>query len=155
VWCSIAVFNDQQWAHLCEVIGQPQLTKDAMFATLLERKKHEKALDAIIANWTKELTPEETTIRLQTAGVPAGVVKNAAQLYGDPQLRQRDLFWCLPHSELGEFTHLGTSFELSDTPAQPRMASPCLGEHTAYVCTEILGMSDEEFIELMQEGVFE
>ena len=30
-----------------------------------------------------------------------------------------------------------------------------LGEHTQYVCEEILGMSDEEFVGLLVEGVFE
>jgi len=30
-----------------------------------------------------------------------------------------------------------------------------LGEHTEYVATEILGLSDEEFVQLIQEGVFE
>jgi len=35
------------------------------------------------------------------------------------------------------------------------MPSPCLGEHTEYVCREILKLSDEEFIELLIDGVFE
>jgi len=30
-----------------------------------------------------------------------------------------------------------------------------LGEHTEYVCTEFFGMSDEEFVELIADGVFE
>ena len=73
--------------------------------------------------------------RLQNAGVPAGVVENAADLYGDPQLRQRNLFWPMEHSEMGMFTHLGTSLELSKTPAMPYRPSPCLGEHNEYVLT--------------------
>jgi hypothetical protein len=32
--------------------------------------------------------------------------------------------------------------------------SPCLGEHTHFVCNRFLGMSDEEFVELEQAGVF-
>jgi benzylsuccinate CoA-transferase BbsF subunit len=43
---------------------------------------------------------------------------------------------------------------LSETPGKPRVAAPGLGEHNAYVCTEILGMSDEEFVELLEEGIF-
>jgi len=35
------------------------------------------------------------------------------------------------------------------------MHAPCLGEHTEYVCTEILGMSNDEFLELYNTGVFE
>ena len=43
---------------------------------------------------------------------------------------------------------------LSKTPDKVDRPSPCLGEHTEYVCTQILGMSDEKFVELFQEGVF-
>jgi crotonobetainyl-CoA:carnitine CoA-transferase CaiB-like acyl-CoA transferase len=93
--------------------------------------------------------------RLQAVGVPAGVVKNAADLYSDPQLRQGNFFWSMNHSEMGLFTHLGTSIELSKTPAKAYRPSPCLGEHTEYVCTKILGMSDDEFIELVQANVME
>jgi len=32
--------------------------------------------------------------------------------------------------------------------------SPCMGEHTEYVCTEFLGMSHEEFAELSGQEVF-
>jgi len=92
--------------------------------------------------------------KLQSAGVPSGVVKNAADIYDDPQLRQRKLFWPLQHPDMGLFTHLGQGFELSKTPARARTPSPRLGEHTEYVCSKILGMTDEEFVELMGAGVF-
>jgi benzylsuccinate CoA-transferase BbsF subunit len=154
-WCTIAVLNDEQWGELCKVIGKPELKEDPGFATGANRKENEEAIDTLIGEWTGRHTSEEVMLRLQAAGVPAGVVKNAAELYEDPQLRTRNLFWKLPHSEIGPFTHLGTGFELSKTPGIPRMASPGLGEHTGYVCTEILGLSDEEFVELLQEGVFE
>ena len=32
---------------------------------------------------------------------------------------------------------------------------PLIGEHNEYICKEILGMSDEEFIQMIQEEVLE
>jgi benzylsuccinate CoA-transferase BbsF subunit len=93
--------------------------------------------------------------RLQKAGVAAGVVKNIADVYNDPQLAKRNIYWNMEHSEMGMFTHLGQSFQLSKTPSKAYSPSPLLGEHTEYICTNLLGMSDEEFIDLMQKGVFE
>jgi benzylsuccinate CoA-transferase BbsF subunit len=154
-WCTIVVFNDEQWANLCEVVGESGWIEDPKFSTLINRKKNEETINTLLSTWTKRFTSEEIMNQMQTAGIPAGVVKNAAEVYGDPQLRERNLFWSLPHSEVGSFTHLGTSFELSRTPGRPYMASPGLGEHTEYVCTDILGLSDEEFVELLQEGIFE
>jgi benzylsuccinate CoA-transferase BbsF subunit len=154
-WCTIAVFNDEQWVQLCKVIGEPEYIDDPRFNSLLHRKENEKEVDAFVERWTINLTPEEVMAQLQDAGVPAGVVKNAADIYSDPQLRHRNLFWPMDHSEMGTFTHLGASFELSKTRAQAYMPSPCLGEHNEYILTKILGKTDEEFLELLQEGVLE
>ena len=154
-WCTVAVSNDEQWAQLCKVIGKPEYIEDLRFSTLLSRKKNETEINAFIGEWARSHTAEEVMIQMQTAGVPAGVVKNAAEVYSDPQLRQRNIFWPLNHNEMGLFTHLGASFELSKTPAQSHLPAPCLGEHTEYVCTQMFGMSDDEFIELVQAGVLE
>jgi hypothetical protein len=35
------------------------------------------------------------------------------------------------------------------------MAAPCLGQHNEYLCKEIPGMKDEEFVQLLNEGVFD
>jgi benzylsuccinate CoA-transferase BbsF subunit len=131
------------------------MAADPRFDTLLNRKRNEDELNNIISEWTTGRTPEVVMEQLQTAGVPAGVIKNTADMYVDPQLNARGMYWKMNHPEVGEFTHLGQSFRLSETPARPYRPSPLLGEHTQYICSEILGMSDEEFVNLMQAGVFE
>jgi benzylsuccinate CoA-transferase BbsF subunit len=154
-WCAIAVQNDVQWAALCNIIEKPELIEDDKFCTLINRKKNEDEINRIIGEWTINYTTEVISEKMQLAGVPAGIVKNAADIYKDPQLRQRGLFWPLKHPDMGTFTHLGQSFELSETPAQARLPSPQLGEHTEFVCSKILNMPDTEFIELLNSGVFE
>ena len=57
---------------------------------------------------------------MQEAGIAAGVVQNAKDIYEDPQFRQREFFWVMNHKEMGEFTHLGEPAVLSKTPAKPR-----------------------------------
>jgi crotonobetainyl-CoA:carnitine CoA-transferase CaiB-like acyl-CoA transferase len=154
-WCTIAVANDVQWIALCHAIGKPDLATDARFDTLQHRKQNEQALDAEIETWTIDRTPEEVMTVLQAAGVPAGIVSNAADVFEDPQLHERGLFWPMEHNEMGMFTHLGSSMVLSETPAQASTPSPCIGEHNEYVITKILGKSDEEFVELLAAGVLE
>jgi crotonobetainyl-CoA:carnitine CoA-transferase CaiB-like acyl-CoA transferase len=136
-------------------MGKREFTKDRRFDSLENRKKNEEELNILISKWTVDQTPEEIMQKLQAAGVAAGVVENTADTLNDPQLRQRNIYWPEQHAEMGEFTHLGQSFQLSKTPAEPYSPSPLLGEHTEQICTEMLGMSDEEFVGLMQEGVFE
>jgi len=154
-WCAIAVTTEEEWQKFCREIGRPELIKDPRFNSLANRKKNEEALNKLVGEWTIKQTPEDVMTRLQKVGAAAGVVQNAADTYKDPQLRQRNIYWPMQHAEMGEFTHLGESFMLSKTPAQAYSSSPLLGEHTEQVCTEMLGMSDEEFVSLMQEGLFE
>lgn len=153
-WCTIAVFTDGEWQAFCNVLGNPAWGGEPKFATFLRRKENELELNKLIEQWTSRHAPEEVMEKMQAAGVAAGVVKNAKDLYEDPQLRARQLFWETKHEKLGEFTSLGQASRLSRTPAKLRRPSPLSGEHTEYVCTQLLGMPDEEFIELWQSGVF-
>jgi benzylsuccinate CoA-transferase BbsF subunit len=152
-WCVIAVFTDEEWQSLCQVMGEPETALKPEFVTLLARKQNEKDLDRTVNKWTAKHEAEEITARLQEAGVPAGVVQNAPDLIKDPQLSRA--LWCLDHPELGPVHELGQAFVMSGLDGDPCTPAPCLGEYTEYVCRHIIGMSDEEFIELFNLGVFE
>jgi benzylsuccinate CoA-transferase BbsF subunit len=154
-WCTIAVSTEDEWQNLCKAIDKQELSKDSRFNTFQNRKKNEDELNKIIGEWTIKFVPEDVMARLQKAGVAAGVVENAEDTLNDPQLLKRNIYWTMKHPEIGKFTHLGQSFQLSKTPAKAYSPAPLLGEHTEQICTEILGMSDDEFVSLMQEGVFE
>lgn len=153
-WCVISVFADDEWESFCKAIGGPQWTKERRFATQKARKENEDALDELVQQWTSQHSAEEVMYLLQTYGVAAGVVQNAQDLLeSDPQIRERGYFSPMKHPVIGTFGHPNPPFKLLKSRAEMR-TSPCLGEHTAYVCTELLGMSDEEFCALEQEGVF-
>lgn len=154
-WCTIAVTDNDQWTALCRAIGKPNLAFDPRFYTLQHRKENEKELDAVMESWTIDRTPEEVMTLLQTAGIAAGIVEDASDVYEDPQLRRRGLLWPIEHKEMGKFTHLGASMVLSKTPAQAAAPSPCMGEHNEYILKKLLGKTDEEFEELLAAGALE
>ncbi len=114
----------------------------------------EEELNIIVEAWTINFTPEEVMKRMQAAGIPAGVVQNGKDLSNDLQLHHRKYFWELEHKEIGKYPHVGDPITLSETPAVGRMPAPCLGEHTEYVCREIMKMNDSEYEEYKKSGVF-
>jgi len=154
-WCVIAVTSETEWTDFCKAIGKMELADDQMFATLLDRKRNEARLDHIVEEWTINFTADEVMDKMQAAGVPAGKVHSLQGIVEDPQLRHRDYYRSLQHPEIGEYEALTPSYILSRTPAELRLPFPCLGEHTEYVCRELLGMPDEEFAELLIDNVFE
>jgi crotonobetainyl-CoA:carnitine CoA-transferase CaiB-like acyl-CoA transferase len=155
-WCAIAVFTDEQWRSLCEVMASPSWTRDPNFATFLSRKENESELNTLVEEWTSTHTAEEVASLLQAAGVPAGIVQNGQDLLEhDSQLQHRHHFWAFDHPETGQHVTEVAPYRLSCSPGEPKWAAPRLGEHNNYVCTQILGMSDAEFIGLVTEGVLE
>lgn len=154
-WCAITVFTESEWIVFCQVIGNPAWTKEPKFITLTERKKNGTELDAHIEEWTKEHTPEEVMTLMQRAGVSAGKVQSCQEVVEDPQIKHREYFRTLDHAEMGPFPYSAPSYKLSKTPAELRMPFPSLGEHTEYVSREILGMPEEEFVDLLIDKVFE
>ena len=154
-WCAISVITEEDWSNFGKAIGDPPWTKSPKFSSLSRRKRNEDELDQVVAEWTVNFTVEEAIDVLQRHGVAAGMVESSRDLVQDPQLIARNTFWELAHRELGNYLHLGELFRLPLTPAAGERPAPCLGEHTEYVCHELLNMPEEEFTELLLDGVFE
>jgi benzylsuccinate CoA-transferase BbsF subunit len=154
-WCAIAVFDDMEWKGLCQVMQNPEWTHNAKFATLSSRKENEDELESLMGQWTTHYKAEDLVAKLQAADVPSGVVQDASDLVDrDPQLRARQSFIRLDHPVIGECNHPAPPIKLSKSPAQIK-TSPCLGQHNDYVYTKLLGIPDEEYVELLNDGVFE
>lgn len=154
-WCAIAVFSDEEWQALCKAMGNPDWAQQPEFSTFLMRKKNEDALEKLLAEWTVNFDARELMYRLQEAGVPAGLVETGEDIHNDPQLAHRHYLVELEHMEIGKHYYEAPPFRLSRSPAELFKAGPCIGEDTEYVCTKLLGIPDEQFIELLTQGVFE
>ena len=154
-WCAIAVSTDEEWQNFCNVIGNPEWTKDSRFATFLGRKENEDELDVFVEEWTVNYTPEEVMRQMQAAGVPAGVVESSEDLVADPQLNHRGTHVILEHPEIGPHIYQPPPYRFSKTLNKPTMPAPCLGQHNEYVLKEILGMSDDEVADLLIAGALE
>ena len=154
-WVAIAVFTDEEWNSFCQTIGNPDWVKDAKFATLSSRVKYNEELNTRISEWTVNFTAEEVMEKLQAANVAAGKVSDGRDLFEDPQLNALEQFQEADHPYIGKRKiYHPCSFTLSEARADVT-APVILGAHTEYVATKIIGLSDTEFVQLMEEGVFE
>jgi len=154
-WCAISVHGDAEWSIFKDTIGNPMWANDNKFDSALGRKSNEDELERLIEAYTINFNSEELMTRLQGRGISAGLVETGEDLVKDQQLNHNAFWWRAENPEIGEYIMRGRRFQLSKTPCELRMRAPCLGEHNEYVCTEILGLSDEEFIRLLQEEVLE
>jgi len=154
-WVAITVLTDQEWEGFCRVVGNPVWTQDEKFATLDGRVKNSDELDEYVNKWTEKYTPEQVMEMMQKEGVAAGVVATAQDSEADPQLKAYDFFREIEHPYLGKqkFFH-PPGFTLSEATAE--LHRPVfLGEHTEYICKDILGISDDDFSRMQKDGVFD
>ncbi|MBE0480915.1 MAG: CoA transferase [Dehalococcoidia bacterium] len=154
-WCAIAVTSDEEWQSLCKVMGSPDWTRDERFTTLKGRKDNEDALNALVEQWTVNYELRELMYLLQSSGVPAGMVSSGQDLVADAQLNHRGTHWILDHPEIGPHIYQPPPYRFSKTPVELTMPAPCMGEHNEYVLKEVLGMTDEEIVDLLIAGALE
>jgi crotonobetainyl-CoA:carnitine CoA-transferase CaiB-like acyl-CoA transferase len=105
-----------------------------------------------LAEVTARHAPRELMLRLQAAGVPAGMVQRSSDHLEDPQLRHRRFFRPLHHPEMGEVPYEGHQFCISGYDSGPLAPAPCLGEHSIQVLQEILGLGDEDLARIAASG---
>lgn len=150
-WCVIAVFDDEEWASLCRVMGDPPWT--SAFASVAERRRGAAELDRRIGEWTVQHAAEDVVASLQDAGVAAGVVQDAAEVLGDPHLAAREFFVRLADPVFGEIVSDANPLRIDDARAPARRAAPGLGEHNEHVFRDVLGLPDSEWTEYLRNRV--
>ncbi|GIW09024.1 MAG: putative CoA-transferase [Dehalococcoidia bacterium] len=153
-WVALACETDDDWQRLAHRIERPDLANDPALATAAGRRLAADRIDAAIAAWTRRYAPHEAMELLQAAGIPAGAVQTAADLWRDPHLAARGKLIRLSHPELGQVTVNGPSFRLSATPPAVRRP-PLLGEDTEAVMRELLGMDEEELVNAYLDDVLQ
>jgi crotonobetainyl-CoA:carnitine CoA-transferase CaiB-like acyl-CoA transferase len=157
-WIVISCRTDAQWHAFVTAIGAPPWTAEQRFATRDERVEHADALDTLVESWTSGHERYEIMDTLQAAGVPAGVVQDAAdRLERDPQLAARGHFTSLGNPEVAALPLEGVPFHMSATPPHTggvlHRGPPLLGQDTADVLAELLGLSTAAIDRLAADGV--
>jgi len=151
-WINITIFNDEQWAGLCSVMGRPELTTDEHFSDQVARLQNHDEIDRLITGWTRQHDNYALMYQLQREGVPAGPVLDDRSASEDPHLKERGFFEPLTHAECGTHVYPGLSWHLSKTPNHLRLPPCMFGEHNEYVYKQVIGVSDEEYARLEAEG---
>lgn len=152
-WVTIAVGSEEEWQALLKAMGEPAWACDQRFADAFLRRKNQEALDEFVSQWTQCRTPQEVTEALQAVGVAAFPVLDGPALVTDPHLAERGLLVDIEHPRLGPRKVVSPPWRFSQTPAEVTHPSPLLGQHNDYVLKELLGLSDDEISELVEEEV--
>jgi crotonobetainyl-CoA:carnitine CoA-transferase CaiB-like acyl-CoA transferase len=153
-WIVIAANADNVFRRLCAAMGQPELADDERFSTHLARGERQEELEGIVAEWAGRHDAEEIDRTLNEAGVICGPIYTIADIFEDEHFRAREMLVEHEDPEFGAYLGPGIVPKFSETPGRVRWSATWEpGSHNREVYCDLLGLSDEAFAELTEEGV--
>ena len=155
-YVALNVPDERIWTRLAELMGHPALGEsDERTNSGPRRCENREFVDAVIKGWLASLTREEAVEQLNEAGIPAGPVHTAEDVFACPQVEARGMLMPVNDPDVGEYRFTRTPPHLSGAPELPARAAPHLGEHTREVLQDLLEYSSSELEGLANEGVIE
>ena len=151
----IGAGNNKLFNILAGIMNQPELSEDERFKSNPDRVSNHAELKVIIEKWLANYTVEDAVEMLLKAQVPAGPINTIEQVVNDPHIAgAREMFVEIEHPTAGKMKITGSQIKLSGSPVQFKAPAPLLGQHTQEILAEALGISDDEYKALAEQGVF-
>ena len=135
----IATGNDSQFAKLCGVLGEPDISGEPNYRANSDRLQHREELIARLSALTRRWRGADLLAKLESVQVPAGPINPLDQVFVDPQVAHRGMRIDLPSkaAKAGTIPGVRTPIIIGGKPMAAERPSPRLGEHTAEVLREI------------------
>lgn len=145
--------GDSIFKRLMTTAGRADLAGDPRLAHNAGRVEHEAEVDGAIEAWCATLDSAEVLRRLEDARVPCGPIYSAADMMADPHFQARGLFQQVEIN--GRPLKIpAMAPRLAGTPGGTRWPGGDAGGHTEAVLREELGLTEQEFRRLKDDGVF-
>jgi 2-methylfumaryl-CoA isomerase len=126
-------------------------TLDADFTDEGQRYRHRDALSGLFAEWFAAHTAAEVTEALSASSVLWERYRTFAEVAGDEKVTANPLFTALDQPRIGEYLAPGLPVSIDGDYPQA-VAAPALGEDTAGVLAEWLGLSAGDIDQLTESG---
>jgi len=147
----LMIYNDKQWRSFFALIGNPEWSRDAMFATMTSRTENIQTVLGKLGDVIATRTTEEWMEAFRTAEIPAMPILSTSDLLEDAHLAATG-FWHRADSALGPVRMPGIPTRFSGTPGKIGDIGPELGADNRGVLEEA-GFSADEIAGLESAGV--
>jgi crotonobetainyl-CoA:carnitine CoA-transferase CaiB-like acyl-CoA transferase len=149
----LAVGNDPTFERFCKNFGQEQLLSDERFATNAKRVENRNLVTETLTPVMRSKTTAEWIEALEALKIGCGPINTLSEVFADPQVQARGVVVEMPHASGETVKVVANPVRLSATPPAYNSAPPVLGQHTAEVLSELLGMGKAAIAALREKGI--
>jgi formyl-CoA transferase len=149
----VACANDRTWRRLAaQVLSRPDLADHPEFAHTSGRTRNRDAVLALVRNALRTRPRAEWLQRMRAAGVPAGAINSMTDAFASVEMAERGMVSEIGHPVAGRVPNIRLPFRMDGTPLADPVAAPGLGEHSAEILRELLGMDAAAIAALAASG---
>ena len=147
----VVPLNPHHFETLVEIVGEPELLQDPLFATTTARIYNYDHLQKRIEKWTKTQTCDQAIDAFEKSNLPCGRYRGIGDLKADPQLLHRGMLTQIEDQE-GSLDVPNSPFLFSKTNAAVGKSVPRLGEDNRKILEQV-GIDESEIDNLIAQGV--
>lgn len=152
-YVALNVPTDELWARLAGVLGRPDLVDDPRTRDGPARARcSETLLRPLLEGWMAQRTKAQAVSVLLAAGVPAGPVQTADEIFACPQVAARRMLVEVQDPQVGPVKLARSPVRLGGAPEVPGGPPPRLGQHTQEILSRI-GVDQAQLAQLRRDGV--
>ncbi len=133
----VSTVTEAHWQQLCRAIDRRDLSEDARFASLADRREHRDTLNSIL----DEVFADESTAtwvdRLSTHGVPVQRIHDTRSVWDDEHTKHREMIAPVETPAGGEFDTVDYPVKHGHWERERQDSIATLGEHTEAVLREV------------------
>ncbi len=152
-WLVLNVGNDGQWRAFCTAANAVELGSDPRFATNRQRVELRAEVVPIVERVMKQFTTTEWEQRLSEANVPHAVVRTYAEVFRDEQTLARGMKITVRDPNGNPVELLGNPLHLHGARLAEATMPPRLGEQTATILRDLLGLDANTLAALRAKGI--
>ena len=154
-WFVVQAVREHQIARFAETVGHPEWLDEPRFST---RRSWNENLETVVRpaveEWAASMSKHEAAATLAGAGVASGPSNHPEDLVVDPHLRDHHMLVEMPRPDSDRpVLTAGNPVKIAGVDERESGRWPRLGEHTAGVLRDELGLDDDALDALSDRGV--
>ena len=154
-YITIGAGNNEQFAALCERLDLNHLIDNNDYKSNALRVINRIRLISILSDTFKKRNTSDWLKIFEGVRFPYGPINKLSEVFSDPQVIHNEMVQTIQHSSSGDIRLVSPPVRYSQSENYIRLPPPVLGEHTKKILKGLLGYSDDNICDLVNDRIIQ